>query len=244
MENLDSVMRRISKLLAIAGDDRANPNEAAAAAAMAEKVMRAYQISNASVIAAAMRKNNDEFGSDFVYGSTKPSVPSKTIQVWANWLSVAIAKFNDCNIYMHQKQDKTKVLIFKGYKPDIEMCKYMFHYIVGIMEQSASNLDFGDVHGREFMSSYRQGFILAVSKKLKEMTAQKQAEMQTESSGRELVIAKRDAVARQFGVQKFGRGSVTSHHADAYMKGRENGSKVDISRRGVGTSAGSSLRLN
>lgn len=33
-DNLDSIMRRVQKLLAIAQDDRANPNEAAAAAAM------------------------------------------------------------------------------------------------------------------------------------------------------------------------------------------------------------------
>ena len=35
VENKESILRRIQKLLAIASDDRADPNEAAAAAGMA-----------------------------------------------------------------------------------------------------------------------------------------------------------------------------------------------------------------
>ena len=53
-ENLEGVMRRIQKLLAIANDGRGDPNEAASAAAMAEKMMRKYQLDNADIVAAVL----------------------------------------------------------------------------------------------------------------------------------------------------------------------------------------------
>lgn len=47
---LDAVIRRVQKLLAIAQDDRANEHEAAAAAAQAEKLMRKFQIDHTDFI--------------------------------------------------------------------------------------------------------------------------------------------------------------------------------------------------
>ena len=59
IEDKDSILRRIQKLLAIAGDDRADPNEAAAAAGMAEKVMRKYQIDHAELIMNGLKQGHD-----------------------------------------------------------------------------------------------------------------------------------------------------------------------------------------
>ena len=56
----DDVLRRVQKLLALASDNRANQNEASAAADMAERLMHKYQIEHQDVIIAAL-KRDDEF---------------------------------------------------------------------------------------------------------------------------------------------------------------------------------------
>ena len=58
-ENLESVIRRVQKLLAIAEHERSDPNEAAAAAGMAEKIMRKYQLDYSAVIITALKKGDD-----------------------------------------------------------------------------------------------------------------------------------------------------------------------------------------
>lgn len=245
MENLDSVMRRIQKLLAIASDSRANPEEAASAASMAEKTMRKYQIENADLIKAQMQSATvEEFGIGGVYGSTKPTVPSKTLQVWAAWLSMAIGKYNDCIVSTMQYRSKEKVILFKGYKPDVEVSKHMFCYIVGIMEQSGKNQEWSDdMHGREYMSSYRQGFVLAVIEKINKEIAKKKEEMQAESSSRSLIVLKEQLVQQKFGVQGYAKSHSRTGSADGFSAGAAAGARVDIGKRGIGQQT-NSMRLN
>lgn len=99
---LEGVMRRIQKLLAIAGDDRANPAEAAAAASMAEKVMRKYQLDHADIIASELRSKAPDVGDSAVFANMKrddPKRPSLTkTPAWGQMLSVAIAQLYDCHV--------------------------------------------------------------------------------------------------------------------------------------------------
>ena len=92
IENKESILRRIQKLLAIASDDRADPNEAAAAAGMAEKVMRKYQIDHAELIMTSLKQGHD-LGTEDVIASAKTN-GTKVLKVpaWAGWIAVAVSR--------------------------------------------------------------------------------------------------------------------------------------------------------
>lgn len=71
-ENLEGVLRRIQKLLAIANDSRANPEEAAAAASMAHKIMQKYQIDHTEVIMAEINRGDSMSKQHFTVISHSP----------------------------------------------------------------------------------------------------------------------------------------------------------------------------
>ncbi|HOW46139.1 MAG TPA: DUF2786 domain-containing protein [Rubrivivax sp.] len=75
-DNLEAVMRRIKKLLAFAEDSRGNPTECAAAARMAESIMRKHQIEHADVITKELQ-GADAFASADVGTTMDPEAASK-----------------------------------------------------------------------------------------------------------------------------------------------------------------------
>jgi hypothetical protein len=84
-------------LLAIASDDRADPNEAAAAAGMAEKVMRKYQIDHAELIMNGLKQGHDLSTEDVVATAKTNGTKVKQVPAWAGWIAVAVSKFTECS---------------------------------------------------------------------------------------------------------------------------------------------------
>jgi len=83
-------MRRVKKLLAIAEDGRADPNEASAAAGMAERIMRKYQIEHADVIELELRRGGAESLASVDCGtSMDPRAAAKHASGWAGMLAIA-----------------------------------------------------------------------------------------------------------------------------------------------------------
>jgi hypothetical protein len=247
-ENQEAILRRIAKLLAIAQDDRANPEEAAAAAGMAERIMRKYQIENADVIVASLKAGNDMETADSVATAKTNGTKVERTPPWAQWLAVAIAGLNNTGARNTLMADGQAGIRFYGFKADVQVAKFMFDYLVAttnrLCVQYRSSVEY-QIGGRRVMNSYRQGVSMGILAAVRKQTQAKTAEAQTSSSGTSLMVVKQQAIAERFGsVFKTKTGKSSVSRGDSFAKGYVDGRSVDVNRRGVGHDGGSShLRL-
>jgi hypothetical protein len=119
IDNKEAVLRRIQKLLAIAADDRANPNEAASAAGMAEKIMRKYQIEQSEVIMTSLKAGDDLGMSESVASAKTNGTKVKIVPPWAGMLSVAVGRFNDCGVRIGRNAAGDACVRFYGFTADV-----------------------------------------------------------------------------------------------------------------------------
>jgi hypothetical protein len=255
-ENMDAILRRIEKMLAMANDGRGNPEEAATAAAMAEKLMRKYQIDQADIIAASLKKGDDlEFAHVFANmkrGDMKRPELAKN-PVWGQHLAVAIARLNDCQVRQsralrpNSKSTLDACLTFYGFKGDVQVCVFMFDYIVGqlIAATKAFNesQDKG-LWGKSGSEAFRRGFTSTVTARIYAMRAEKEREQLELSKSTALVVVKQQAITDKFGdfgYRETKRANVKD--VDAYSRGREQGRAVDLNRRGIGNASTGSANL-
>lgn len=243
-DNLESVMRRVAKLMAMASDDRGNAAEAAAAAGMAERIMRKYQIDNVDIITAELKRAGvDSFDSVDVGSTLNPEAPSVQASGFAGILAVAVAMFTDCQCRFWITQKYGKTLRFSGYKADTAVARFTYVYLVSQMNAATATFKKENTHlGRRHMEAFRRGFNASVIKLLQQATSAKKAAMQDASNSRELVLVKSTAVAAHFGQIKYAR-SAGVRSSDSFEAGRERGSRVDVTRRGIEGGSSSAARL-
>lgn len=244
--DLESVMRRIAKLLAIAEDSRGDPNECAAAARMAESVMRKYQIDHADVLTVELNKGGAESFDQCDVGSTlNPEGYSRETSGWAGILAVHVGKLHDCQVRITWTQRHGKSLRFSGFAVDAQLAKATYIYLVNQMVAATKVWSSQQYKaGRTVNEAFRRGYCAALGASLKSALAEKQREMQEASTSRALMIVKADAVAKHFGSIKYRRSSgYRTSQGDAYSSGVVEGSKVDVNRRSVGNSSSSASQL-
>lgn len=241
--DLTGVLRRVQKLLAIANDHRADPNEAAAAASQAEKIMRKYQLEHADIISAEMKRNaGTSMLFKAVFANMKRDDPKRTPAVtnpkWAQFLAVAIARLHECEVRQGFDENKfgqrVASLRFYGYHADVEMCAFTFDYLVGCLIAAVAWRQKNVTKDRLATEGYRKGFINELTARLAAMQSDKEREQQTMSSSRALVIDKRQAIVEAFG--SFGykdakRSTIKDY--SAYHAGINDARRVDVNRRGL-----------
>jgi len=247
-EDLSGVLRRVQKLLAIAQDSRANANEAAAAAAQAEKIMRKYQIDHADLLTKAFNAGTAEMASKTVRAFMKRDVdnghiPSRT-PTWAGWLAVATAKLHDCEVRgTHDPKTYEPVLEFIGFASDVEVAAWTFDYLVGAFVTELRLWQKEAKRSKGESESYRRGFILALCAKLQQARREREAEMRVASASRALVVSKAQAVAAHFGATSYKdtKKAASVRDANAFRVGREAGSKVDVNRQAIASTGAASI---
>lgn len=239
--DLEGVLRRVQKLLAIANDERANPAEAAAAASQAEKIMRHYQIEHADVIEASLARD-DSFDEQDVGATMNPDAHAKSTTTWAGMLSLAIARLNDCRASWVRTQRLGVTLRYSGYKSDTQVALWTHLYVVNQMGQALRTFQRDTDATRTQSESFRKGFVVAVVNSIEAAIKVKHAEMMAASASRALVVTKAGAVDERFGEQKR-KSSRFSTDKDGYDSGVREGSKLDLGRRAMGGSASSQQRL-
>lgn len=243
--DLSGVLRRIAKLLAIAEDPRANAAEAAAAAGMAERTMRKYQLEHADVISAELKRGGAEsFASTDVGSSLNPEGASDEASGWAGILAVVVAELHDCQVRFVRTQKHGKTLRFSGYAADATAARFTYCYLVGQMDQAGrAYRAAGYGVGRSASTAFRRGFNSAVCGLLRKAAADKAREMQAACSSRALVIVKANAVAEHFGAIKYASTSSRTTRTGAFEHGHAAGSKVDVGRRGIGSNGNNAGRI-
>lgn len=242
----ENVLRRVQKLLAIAQDDRANPNEAAAAASQAEKIMRKYQIDNAEAIASRISKGDDLDTSTVVATAKDNGTPVEKIPPWAQWLAVAVAELNDCgarNGFTQTTKGQEACIRFYGYTEDVQVAAWMFDYLVATTNRLCKEFRKDDRYlqgGRAVMNSYRQGVSQGILSSVQALTRAKRAEVVT---GTGLMVIKQRAITEKYGDFGYKSRPITTRSGDAFSAGREVGKRVDVNRRGVGHTGNSQQRI-
>jgi hypothetical protein len=231
------VMRRVQKLLAIANDTRGDANECAAAASQAERIMRKFGIEHAEILEREIRDGQAEpLGTVDIGGNLEPERAGRTVSKYSSILSIQIAALNDC-IAKRERRNGREVIVYQGFRSDVELCRYMHVYIIGQLRVASESYAKEFSSRRSDLAEFRFAFASAVCRSLRAARKERDAEMAAASTSRSLVITKRGAVVAQFGQQKqrsVGSRVVTS----ASEAGYEAGYRVDVNRRGIaGTQA-------
>ena len=244
-EDLQAVMRRIQKLLAIAGDDRADSNEAAAAASMAEKIMRKYELEHADVVRAEFKSaaNFDTIDACVVMKKGKGHRPLKSPQ-WAQWLAVAVARMHDCEVKQAYNSDLGACVRFFGYKSDVQVCAWVFDYLTTQVIRSCRAFQKAAHREKSESESYRRGFVMRLLRSIDAAQAAKKAEQEAAVTSRELMVVKKAAISEHFGSFKYNDSKkVKVSDNGAFLQGSIDGAKVDVNRKALGTNAGGSALL-
>ena len=241
--NLEGVMRRVRKLLAIAEDHRADPAEAAAAAGMAERIMRKFQLDHADVITASLKRGTDtDFAEEFCSAGSLPEGRVDSYNAWAGWLSVRVAQLYDCQVRYARTEKHGASLRFSGYASDVTVARFTYIYLVNVMKAAVSQRR--KTHGASSLSAYGRGFVLGMCTAIHKIVVTKKAEMQATSTGRELVVVKEDAVAKHFGDVDYTKGKKTrTSDGYAFASGSADGARVDVGRRAVTDTQSKNLQL-
>lgn len=235
-QNVADVMRRVAKLLAIAEDSRADPNEASAAAGMAERIMRKYQIDHADVIEIELKLASAEsFAREDCGASLDPESRSEKVSGWSGNISIAVAELHDCQSRLSWSEKYGRTLRFQGYAADCRLARATYVFLVMSMAAaSRAFLKADPYRTRADATAFRLGFSIAVRKKLQEAKRMKDVETAGSSTSRSLVLIKKDAVTKRFGEVKYGYRSNAACQGDGFKDGYREGSKLNIGTRSVG----------
>lgn len=238
--NYDGVMRRIAKLMAIANDHRANPEEAAAAAGMATKIMRKYQIENVQTY---VKPNADDLDVTYFTKSAKLSGESLQVPPWVQWVGVGVAKLNNCHVTIMRTPDGQVGLRFGGFKSDLAVASYQMDYLVGTINRMCDQNRLEHSPSRSSSKAYRIGVAMGVSAKIRDVIRAQEAEDRTTSSGTALVVAKDSAVAARFGELKTKSKTTKISDPNAKARGYQDGKSINVAQRAVGNSTSSTLAI-
>jgi hypothetical protein len=232
-ENLESVKRRVQKLLAIAEHERSDPNEAAAAAGMAEKIMRKYQLDYADVIMAALKKGDDLSTADIVCTAKTNGTKTKTVSPWVGMLAVAVANLNECGCKAGWTETSEACVRFFGYTADVQLSSWTLGYLVETTNRLCNEYkkteDYA-IGGRQVLNGYRQGVSIGIVQSLKALTKAKKAEIQT-STGTSLMVVKQDAIAAKYGEFKTRAAKSNVSRGESFFHGLQDGRQVNVSQR-------------
>lgn len=241
----DSVLRRIEKLLAIANDDRANENEAANAAAMAERLMRKFNVDFSAEIGQRVKSGQDMGTEDVIATAKDNGTPAERVPTWAQWIAVAVAGMHDCGARSHYTttgKGMEACIRFFGYKDDVRVAAWTFDYLVKTVNRLCKEYRKNPRYltgGRMVMNSYRNGMASGILHTIKQVTSQRVAEQQAAVASRALVVIKQQAIEEHFGEIKYReQKSKTRVDGVAFHAGRDKGKEVEL-RHGIeGNTAG------
>ncbi len=239
VSNLDDIKRRIAKALAIASDERCDPNTAAVAAAQAEKLMRKYQLDHSEIISINLKKGESMTTAECVANAKTNGTKAKDVPTWASILGTSVARFNNCGALIVTTGSGEVGIRFYGYEGDVLVCKYMFDYLVVVTNRQAAHYklsrDYMD-NGRSALTIFRRGFVAGMVNTIQRLMREKEREQQAEVTSRALVVVKQTALAEKFGAHIFKtkQAANVTKQAVSFLSGFEQGRRVDVARKGIG----------
>jgi hypothetical protein len=158
MSNIDSIIEKVQKLLALSKSD--NANEAAVAAAMANKLLDQYRLSMADLETKENVEGIEE-DPDTIYESGKVTRwKSRLVSILTAHYGVTY--WNDCHWKTGRQFSRYRLV---GRKSDITIVRYMFAWLSAECHRQATY--HGTGKGRVFIACYCDGFINGVAEQLR-----------------------------------------------------------------------------
>lgn len=236
--DINKIIERIRKLLAMAGD-KSSEREAAIAASRAAKLMAEYNVAMADVIANDLRNDGNvvnETMTDMTYARAYP--------VWINSLSIIVARLFDCEVRLTNKYwakddvNHVQLSIF-GYKSDVEVAKYVFIFLLTTAQRMAQNA--WDKKSDRYKSQvsghvswkrqYCLGIVDGIEGRLHELYKKPEV---VASSGTSLVVMKKEIIEKKFGVFEYTQTHYETNHG--YGDGVKDADSIALSKGMEGSS--------
>lgn len=215
------IIDKLKKLLALAADPAAAPNESATARRQAEALMARHRIDEAEVLLA-----NGSVAPCFTlttsYFSTTPHYPGhtpKTAPDWAQYIIVGVGVL--CEVRVSVTTHRVLGARFKvaGTVEDVAMAGWLYDTLCRQTYQASRRAVVGK--GAEEARAFRRGYALAVQKRLQELA--KGSKQQAAASTALVVVdtAKQAALDEAFGAQEYGRAREVVYSQLGYAAGQQ-----------------------
>jgi hypothetical protein len=197
VEEIQKIKDRIAKLLRMA-NDTSSPEEAAIAMRRARTLMDQHQLDVSSF--APDQKSEMK--------ATPVTELAEHIPDWINFLSTAVAQYNDCQSrFWMPNGDTRKCVVFLGLALDVELAQSMLESLVNQIDRLCIQHFRGSIiddRSIPIIESYKLGASNLVSYKLNEMRREREVLQITSSvTGRALVLAKKSRVEEKFGKVQY-----------------------------------------
>jgi len=180
MDNLDVVIKRIRKLLALASRN-SSVAEAASAAAEAQRLMTKYQLEMASVEA------HEGTVAGAVIQEAIEESHGKLVR-WRSTLAMAVAEANQCrSIWLTDGKGHKGALTFFGTQANVQMAKALFESVAEQIERltkealaKAKIVELGEI--KIYGGSFRLGAVSAVRGRLVELTEERDRRLKAQAA--------------------------------------------------------------
>ena len=173
MSTTEKIVDRIRKLLALAGNNT-NPNEAANAAAEAQRLMFAHKIAEAMVDSAPeeLRERAEPHVVD-------PEESNKTsiMPTWMGCLMAAICKTSFCEPIQLKREGGIACFSIVGRRSDVEATTYLYRYLRNEIDRLCREANGG--FGRTWVNNFRMGAVAVVGVRLSESRAEQLRQFKT-----------------------------------------------------------------
>ena len=228
----ESVRDKVRKLMALAVNEGAAPNEAETALRQAEKLMRKHGLELGDVM--------EQTGSVPVFKWAKEMVqmawpkPVKRGPLWMHWTGVGVAKFTDTIVDIINTKEG-QCLRFRGEETDVEYAVWLASHIRNEIRVSANVWDAPGANSDEKWANreeYRHSMASRINARMTALRAERQTVYESKSTALVVFDAKMVARDQEFGVQLYSKAK-RSHirgSAEAWHAGRAAGDKVQIHR--------------
>lgn len=206
---------KIRKLLALAADPSAAPNEAETAARQAAKLMAKHDISLADLDEAELKAQWD-MTSVYAQGCRPGKKNAKEVPGWIGIIAWGVKLYTRTRCFTQYGQVK-----FSGPREDVELAKWLHELLLHACYKASNGLPLGEAN------AFRNGFAGVVQARLKAMADARDASDAEDQVGTALVVIhtkRAEAMDEAFGRDSTGRKT----QYKITNAGREAGAKVNI----------------
>ena len=221
-----TILEKICHLKGLAGSS--NPNEAAAAAAAADKLIQKYRIDEAELKMVESSTDFESEDSDFVlYESGRRTM-------WKSDLACLLAHHYGCAVWIDNGYRKKQYRLV-GIKSDMEIVNYMFSWLIKEIDMLTKMFCTG--LGHVYSRSYSEGVVAGIRNQLNK--TKREAAMQYSGTTALACIDQRldrstEAMYKLHNLKKAKITRKALFSGSAYNSGVEAGKKIHL-RRGLET---------
>jgi len=238
---LEEAIEKARKLLNLANSD--NPNEAASAAAQAQKILDKYEITKTML----EEHGEEEPDNEDVAIFNKAPLHEATrfnLDKWRSRLAQIIANNNMCDIFLRTAGNNKQVIIV-GRPSDVEKVRYLFDWMFTETERLCSRDGVG--MGRTWRNNYRHGIVDTISKKMIEARQEVVAELKAVNSSSTALVRVESALqkiekrteqskskVKEVTGGKSDYGSRMTWQGEARLQGRKAGEEINVNTKARG----------